>query len=343
MAQETQAVPPKDASGDSAAADAFDKAFDDITAQPAASAEQNPDVESGGDAGAPDLAVVIATPAAAPDAAEEAAESPAEQKAEGAAGEALESPDGSTKLKGDGKDEDRLKSWEGRLKVLEAELKAREEALKASPESPAEEASESPTAEQAETEFAQAVSEIAKAETPEEIKAIQEKYAGDFGPDFVDDLMKLIGFASEERFGPMRKEFGSRLDGLQHGVQSALQSMHESAISDAHPDLQDIVGSPQFAEWIKSLPNDKKAAAIEVLQRGMWPQVIRLIKTYKDAQAEAESAKKPAEEPAAQEAAPEEADPFADAPVSTPASANVRMPDKAEGDDSYEATFSRFK
>jgi len=342
MAQETQAVPPKDASGDAAAADAFDKAFDEIAAQPAVSAEQNPDVDTSGDAGAPDLAIVVSAPVAAPDAAEEAAESPAEQKAEGATGEALESADGQTKLKGDGKDEDRLKSWEGRLKALEAELKAREEAMKSMPESPAKEAGETPAAEQAETEVAQAISEIAKAETPEEIKAIQEKYAGDFGPDFVDDLMKLIGFASEQRFGPMRKEFGSRLDGLQQGVQSALQSMHESAISDAYPDLQDIVSSPKFAEWVKSLPEDKRTAAVEVLQRGMWPQVIRLIKNYKDAQAEAD--KKPAEEPAAaQEAKPEEVDPFADAPVSTPASANVRMPDKAEGNNSYEATFDSFK
>lgn len=256
--------------------------------------------------GGPGLAVVIAAAPEGEDvsadtqaeAVEEAAEGEtvAEQAAEGEPGEAAEelTPE----------ELQRQKSWEGRLRKREEELAAKVAALEAAPASEA------------------------AATAPDDIAAIEARFGEDFGPDFIGDLKALIQHYAGSAAGELGKGFDAKLQELAGGIQSALQSMHESAILDAHPDLDDVVGSESFKQWLASKDEDKRATAVNVLTKGMWPQIIRLVATYKDeTKAGAVAEEDPfANAPAA--AASEAPDPFEDSAIAAPASVAIRMPGK---------------
>ncbi|MBK9497316.1 MAG: hypothetical protein IPO08_22910 [Xanthomonadales bacterium] len=287
---------------------AYDEAWSEDESLPQEAAEQDvPEEES------PGVAVVIsAAPEGeddAPDsqaaAVEEAAEgeSPTEQAAEGGAGEAAEemTPE----------EVQKQKSWEGRLKKREEELSARAAELESASAAPA-----APAAPEA---------------SPENISAVEAKFAEDFGPDFIGDLKTLIQHYAGSAAGDFGKGFESKLAGLANGIQSALQSMHESAILDAHPDLDDVVASEAFQKWLESKDEDKRNTAVNVLAKGMWPQIIRLVATFKDENKAGAEQAGPAEETT------EENDPFDESPIASPASVALRMPSKPGNDaDEYE-------
>lgn len=286
----------------------FNDAWDESTGSPASpGASAAPDADEGADdAGAPDLAIVIGAapaeavgaPGAAAEAAasgdtaaEEAHESPAVEAAEDKAAEA-ETPE----------ETQQRKSWEGRLKKREEELAAQASDLEAQ---------------------RAALPAAATGDVTEVVAALN----ADFGADFVSRLLTVIraetGTATEAVAGKLRGELG----GLQQAIQSALQAMHTSAILDVHPDLDDVVKSDGFKQWLDGKDAEKKASAEAVMQRGMWPQIIRLVQTYKDeTKAASEEAPVIAAE-ASPEPAPveEEPDPWADTPPSAPASAAVRL------------------
>lgn len=274
----------------------FDASWDEANAQPGAPTnEQAPAAPEGADAGAPGLAIVIG---AAP-------EDGTQPAAEGGKGPGKDQPAAPEGISTEESPEEvqRRKSWEGRLRKREEELNAKASEL-----------------------------EAAKAALPapasEDIAAVVASLNNDFGEDFVSRLLSIIkaeaGTAADAAAGKIHGE----VEGLAKSIQAALQGMHESAILDAHPDLDDIVSSDAFKQWLSGKDEDKRSSAEAVLQHGMWPQVIRLVQTYKD------ETKAPAEpEPA------EERDPFDDAPLAPPASVAVRLPDKPVDANDFDAAW----
>ena len=281
------------------AAKGFDESWEEANAQPGAQTdEQAPAAPEGEDAGAPGLAIVIG---AAPEEGE-----PASAEAGGDKGksEAPAAPEGAPA--GESPEEaQRRKSWEGRLKKREEALSAKESELAA-----------------------------AKAALPApasgDVAAVVASLNEDFGEDFVSRLRTIIKADASTAADAVAGKIHGEVEGLAQSIQAALQGMHESAILDVHPDLDDVVSSDAFKQWLSGKDEDKRSSAEAVLQHGMWPQVIRLVQTYKD-----ETKSQAPAEPAAEE----ERDPFDDAPPAPPASVAVRLPDKPADASDFDAAW----
>lgn len=159
----------------------------------------------------------------------------------------------------------RQKSWEGRLKKREEELAAREAAM-----------SGEPAASVAQEEVGDA-----------EIADIRTQLAEDFGEEFVAMIGKIAAYEArklassgmDERINPINSAIASAIA----DVTEAFQSMHMSAIAEAHEDFQAIVNSPEFEAYIGGLSGDEQAAAVETINAGTPKQVIGLLNAYKAA------------------------------------------------------------
>ncbi len=237
-------------------------------------AEQSNDAAEGdSDTGA--VAIVIDPVAAVDDAAEEnglptSEDIAASQDAPQTDGEmAEEVPESKDTLEEEISPEDiqRQKSWEGRLKKREEELAAREAALSAPK-----------LAEGGEAAPQEVVDD-------QDIADIQQKLADDFGDEFVQMIMKLAayearkmsGSAIDEKLAPINETLNQAIG----DVTAAFQSMHFASIADAYEDFQEIIASPEFQQYVESQPEEKKAAAMQVIEAGNARQVIALLNDFK--------------------------------------------------------------
>jgi hypothetical protein len=196
----------------------------------------------------------------------------------------------------DPKDIQRQKSWEGRLKAKEAELKAREEALNA-PAETTQEASEpgetmaEEAAEPAVTEkIEETVEKVASGEmTADEAMA---SLSQDFGEDFTKMLSLLIESKASEIAGKTADERVSKVSGQLDGIVGEIiddkSKAHYESIADAHPDFEEVAGSPEFKEYIDAMDETAKASAMQVIEQGSWRQIVKLLNSFKDASKQAE-------------------------------------------------------
>ena len=203
----------------------------------------------------------------------------------------------------------RQKSWEGRLRKREEELAAREAAAASMP----------------------AAEEVGD----EEIAAIQASMSEDFGEEFVQNIMKLAGYAARKEAAD---SIGSHINPINEtiaqaimDVQEAFRSQHLSAIADAHEDFQDIVNSEPFSAFINELPEDQKAVATQVIESGTPKQVIGLLTQYK-------ASLTPAQQEAPVDSSMEDA---LDAASGVRGSSPVQLPERAPvgGEDEYKAAW----
>jgi len=212
------------------------------------------------------------------------------------------------------------KTWQGRLAKREAELKAKEAALMAA-NNPLHDGSHAVTAEPEETAMdpneanepaaeemgETAGEEMAEAQTepdgealpgstpdvvanaPEKIKAIAQRWSSDFGPDFMDDLAKFVGYIAEasagkvasEAIGPLKAQnddLASTLD----AVIAGFQGMHQGDIEDQEPDFEQVVNSPEFEQWVTAQEPDAQQKIVRVLEGGSAGRIVRVLKDFKD-------------------------------------------------------------
>lgn len=228
--------------------------------EPVADAPVVPDSAAEGDTETEAVGMTIDPVAAVADAADEAGLNVGEEAApEGemppmveAEPSAVAEPDGDEAISPE--DMQRQKSWEGRLKKREEELAAREAAI-------------APTA------------------TDEEIAAIKESLANDFGEELVDMISKLVAYEakklSESAVGESINPIAQRIDEAIASVTEAFNSMHFGAIADAHEDFQEVVSSPEFGAYVDSLPEEQKAKVASIMQNGRASQVIAVLNDYK--------------------------------------------------------------
>jgi hypothetical protein len=191
----------------------------------------------------------------------------------------------------DPKDIQRQKSWEGRLKAKEAELKAREEALNAPAESTQEpmEAGETASEESAEPAVTEKIEETVEKVASGEMTADEAmaSLSQDFGEDFTKMLSLLIESKASEIAGKTADErvskVGGQLDSIVSEIVDDKSRMHYESIAEAHPDFEEVAGSPEFKEYIDAMDETAKDAAMQVIEQGSWRQIVKLLNSFKEA------------------------------------------------------------
>lgn len=263
-----------------------------------------------------------ANPAMAGDSPAEAAEAQREDGMQSAAapaeGDAPMADDEPT----DPKDAQRAKSWEGRLRKREAELAAKEAALAEREAALAQrgEPSAEPTMDAAGSQSADdapssppeagAISAEAAAEgesvaeesreagadtddTPEDVRAILDKYTQDFGPEFVADIMRLAEFKAQKLIDGFKKDAETTfksVDEVLSALQAAYTENHYDSIESAVDDASEIPERPEFKAYLATMSPEEAARIEDILDGGTAPRIIRELKKFK----EWESAQAPA-------------------------------------------------
>lgn len=152
------------------------------------------------------------------------------------------------------------RSWNGRLNARDAELKARAE------------------------EIAAREAEVAKREAvlPMGYDEAVAFISDNFGEELVSAIAGIAIGAAQGASGESSAGLVSKIDGLIDDVRAGFGAVHEEMISSVHEDFMDIAESEQFKAYIDGLPEEEKAAAMQVIDQGSPRQVIRLLTTFKN-------------------------------------------------------------
>lgn len=182
------------------------------------------------------------------------------------------------------KETQRLKSWEGRLKAMEAKLKAagadsEEEQAEAVGEAieQAADATDTPAAEEQVEQIAEQVE--SGAISPEQA---MKQLAEDFGDDFVKMIEAIAVAKAKEAGGQAAAELGKTVEEIISDITDTKTKNHFEQIASEHPDFQEIGASEEFKQFVESMPEDQKAAAIQVIGNGSAKQINQLLSQFKD-------------------------------------------------------------
>lgn len=148
------------------------------------------------------------------------------------------------------------KSWNGRLTAREKELKARADELDAR------------------------AAEIDSQKLPTYDEAVSQ-LSEDFGEDFVKLIQVVAAGAGKDGMESNAAELREKIDSITEGVRAGFGQVHSEMISSAHEDFEDIAASEEFKAYIDALPDDEKAAAMQVIEEGSPRQVVKLLNAFK--------------------------------------------------------------
>lgn len=182
------------------------------------------------------------------------------------------------------KETQRLKSWEGRLKAMEARLKAagadsEEEQAEAVGEA-IEKAAESTDTPAAEDQVEQIAEQVENGQiTPEQA---MKQLAEDFGDDFVKMIEAIAVAKAQEAGGKAAQELKGTVDEIINDISDSKTRAHFEQIAAVHPDFQEIGASEEFKQFVDGMPEDQKAAAIQVIGNGSAKQINQLLSNFKD-------------------------------------------------------------
>ena len=176
------------------------------------------------------------------------------------------------------KETQRLRSWEGRVKAQQAELD-REKATSAPGD-----------AEKPQGDKEKGVDEGGDNEDDD---SAETALAEDFGPEFVELLLKVIRKESKkcadkvagEHAGPVRQD----IDDIIAEIHGEKARAHFEKIADAHPDFVDVGNSDEFKAWVAALPQAEKEETERVATSGTAKEIIAMLKKYKASKADGES------------------------------------------------------
>lgn len=248
----------------------------------------------------------------------------------------------------DPKDSQRQKSWEGRLRAAEEDLKAREEALRAREESAKtreEPAQEVEPAQDEQASASEAVEQVAEQVESGELTAEQaiKALSDDFGDEFAKMISVLINAKAAEAASKVADEkvgsINKAVEDLISGISDDKARGHFEAIADAHPDFMEMSGGEQMKSYLAGLPDEERAAAEQVVERGSARQIIKLLDAVKAA-APVEP-KEPDEPEEIQAVADPERDAAMDAAEGV-RSSGLKLPEKPGKGDDYESAWSEF-
>lgn len=185
--------------------------------------------------------------------------------AEGAAAPAAEDP-AATEQK-------RLQDWEATLATRESELNERTAAMATTNAGETQTGNENTGGEGAESGPATAPAASAGEDDP--AKALAE----DFGPEFVDLLIRLV-----------KKICGDQVGGVQETVQSVIDHLngekhqaHFKTIASAHEDFVDVIESPEFEAYRAAQAPAEQSDIDRVVASGSAQEIIDMLTKFKGA------------------------------------------------------------
>lgn len=192
------------------------------------------------------------------------------------------------------KEAQRLRSWEGRLKAMEARLK---EAGAKDPEEQGEAVSEAieKAADATDTPAdEEKVEQIAEQVESGQLTAEQamKQLAEDFGDDFVK-MIEAIAVSKAREAGTSAAhekmgELGQTVEQIISTISDDKARSHFEQIADQHPDFNEIGESPEFAQWIESMPEGEQEKAKQIATAGSAKEINKLLDTYKAQQAQSQ-------------------------------------------------------
>ena len=181
-------------------------------------------------------------------------------------------------------------------------------------------------------EPAEAIEEaVAKVESGElTFDQAMKTLSNDFGDDFTKMLGVLIEAKASEIAGKTADERVSKvsqqMDGLVGELVDDKARAHFESISDAHPDFMDVAGSPEFKEFVAAMDETQRAAAEQTIATGSARSINKLLSAYKSAGAKPEPMD----------------DESMDAAEGVRSSGGLKIPNKPEASEDYEAAWSQF-
>ena len=169
------------------------------------------------------------------------------------------------------KENQRLRSWEGRLKAQQAEI----DRDKAGASAPAD-GDKSATGDKGGDD-----GEGGEDSDDPDLKAL----ADDFGPEFVELLLKVIKKEAKrcattvagEHAEPVRQD----IDAIIAEIKGEKERMHFEKIAVAHPDFMEGAESEEFKAWKASLAPAEQEEAERVASAGSAKEIIAMLKKYK--------------------------------------------------------------
>lgn len=181
-----------------------------------------------------------------------------------------------------GKEEQRLKSWEGRLKKMEAELNQRQLNNPAELAEQFENAAEQATS-SGNPELGAAAQQAATQIEDGSISAEQamKQLSEDFGADFVKLIETVVSAkaaevghrAANESMAPVNE----RMQSIISHIKDDTERNHFERIAEAFPDFDEIRQSPDFMKFIQAGGASRQSVA----DGGGTREVLRLLKDYK--------------------------------------------------------------
>lgn len=150
------------------------------------------------------------------------------------------------------------RTWEGRLRKREEELKEREAAL-------------------ANKNGGENADEIDA--NLEELKA---KLTEDFGEEFVNAVVALARGCAKQVASEGVESVSKTLAEVIADIKNSRAQRHFEAIFDVHPDFDVVADSPEFKDWIGSLPADEQAEANMIAERGSAKQINAMLTRFKE-------------------------------------------------------------
>lgn len=199
-------------------------------------------------------------------------------------------------------DVQRQKSWEGRLRAREAQLAAREAELaaieaKLKGEQPARadggevemDDLETPAHENAESAEAEAMEDATEQlESGKPLDAVMQSLRDDFGDDFVSAIESLVNAKAaaiaEQLVGEKVGNVSGALQELMSEIEDRDTRAHFQAIAKSHPDFMEVANGESLQAYLAQLPEQDRAAAEAVLDKGTADDVIALLDAVKEAE-----------------------------------------------------------
>lgn len=243
--------------------------------------------------------------------------------------------------------EQQLRSWQGRLRKMQQDLEAKATATGQPAEVVTADAIEAVAEKADDPELAARAHE--KADAVESGELSPEKAMAQLSEDFGEDFVRLIQvIAKHSATEAGSKAADERVGQVSQSVQEIISHIsdkdakaHFKAIAKAHPDFNELAGSPEFKSFIDGLPGVDKGEAERVIKSGDADEIIDLLSKFKGSKAPAADA---VEEPAG--AAPAVTDPKVDAEMDAAEgvrSSGLRLPEQpAAAGDSYEDAWKEF-
>lgn len=117
---------------------------------------------------------------------------------------------------------------------------------------------------------------------------IVARISEDYGADFVQDISGLITQIAEQRARAIVEQMGGEFAG---GVEEKIEKivelsaqglgrLHRSVLLSMRKDAEGVVNSPEFGEWVASLPDEERAKAEAAIDDGDLPDLLALFEQY---------------------------------------------------------------